>query len=91
MTTKGEALFAWMNSSAERMAEFNRAYRLWYSQLSPFQGKNLFCCQFAGELAGHIALSQNKTMEEALTAAKERFEARHVEWTQEDDEEDDMD
>jgi hypothetical protein len=40
-------------------------------------------CAFAGRLAGHVALSQNKSIEEALAAAKARFAARFHEWVEE--------
>jgi hypothetical protein len=87
MTNKGAVLFAWMESNPEEMAVFNLAFKTWYSQLTPAQGSRLSTCQFAGQMAGHVALSQNKSMDEALTAAKERFQARLVEWANEDDEE----
>jgi hypothetical protein len=87
LTNKGAALFDWMESNPEQMAEFNHVFELWHSQLTPAQGSRLITCQFAGQMAGHIALSYNKSMDEALAAAKERFQARLLEWANEDDEE----
>ena len=40
-------------------------------------------CAFAGRLAGHVALSQNKSIQEALAAAEARYVARFNEWVEE--------